>query len=112
MRAGTGLDRRVSMKWEEFVANVQQWSKDRGVYEHSTKHAQALKAVSEIGELADAVIKNDHEALQDAVGDVIVCLVNLCEMSGLDVLECCESAWLAIKDRKGKMVPGGAFVKE
>lgn len=100
------------MNWNKFQASVTKWASERGIYEYSTKHAQALKAVSEMGELADAVIKNDHAALQDAVGDVIVCLVNLCEMSGLDVLDCCESAWHEIKDRKGRMVPGGAFVKE
>jgi hypothetical protein len=33
-------------------------------------------------------------------------------MSGLDINECCESAWIEIKDRKGRMVAGGAFVKE
>ena len=87
------------MTFEQFAANVQAWSEARGIYERSSKHAQALKAVSEMGELADAVIKNDRDALQDAIGDVIVCLVNVAEMSGLDVSECCESAWHEIKDR-------------
>ena len=100
------------MTFEQFRNNVESWAEVRGIYEHSTKHAQALKAVSEIGELADAVIKGDQAALKDAIGDVIVCLVNLSVMSGLDINECCESAWLEIKDRKGRMVAGGAFVKE
>ena len=100
------------MTFEQFATNVKQWASDRGIYAHSTRHAQALKAVSEMGELADAVIKGDQAALKDAIGDVIVCLVNLAEMSGLDVVECCEGAWHEIKDRKGRMVEGGAFVKE
>lgn len=100
------------MTFEQFEANVKDWSEARGIYEHSSKHAQALKAVSEMGELADAVIKNDRDALQDAIGDVIVCLVNVAEMSGLDVSECCESAWHEIKDRKGFLSASGAFVKE
>lgn len=100
------------MKFEQFAANVKSWSEARGIYEHSSKHAQALKAVSEMGELADAVIKGDRDALKDAIGDVIVCLVNVAEMSGLDAEECCEAAWHEIKDRKGRMVAGGAFVKE
>ena len=162
------------MTFEQFKANVERWQEDRGIYAHSTALAQALKAVSEVGELADAVIKGDRDALKDAIGDVMVCLVGVAKMTGcyieiqplredekpdgvqmlaaiaayyvadlasnigaytststfhdsiddsiihlalvakssnLTLLECCESAWLEIKDRKGKMVAGGAFVK-
>lgn len=100
------------MTFEQFRNNVESWAEVRGIYEHSTALAQALKAVSEVGELADAVIKNDKAALIDAIGDVAVCLVNVAVMSDLDINECCESAWSEIKDRSGKMVAGGAFVKE
>jgi NTP pyrophosphatase (non-canonical NTP hydrolase) len=162
------------MTFEEFKTNVEQWAEARGIYEHSTALAQALKAVSEVGELADAVIKGDREALKDAIGDVAVCLVNVARMedidlcredfdlgrptyngsqsfagfiafhfgdlasdiiyhgqpkagafeesmanmkdlaalNGLTLEECCAAAWNEIKDRKGRMVPGGAFVKE
>lgn len=50
------------MTFEQFRNNVESWAEVRGIYEHSTKHAQALKAVSEMGELADAVIKGDQAA--------------------------------------------------
>ena len=161
------------MTFEQFKANVEHWQEVRGIYEHSTVLAQALKAVSEVGELADAVIKGDRDALKDAIGDVMVCLVGVAKMTGhsielmndgdtdrgshflaamasyyvadvasevalgdmpwlirdyienaiaslddlalhnnLTLLECCESAWNEIKDRKGKMVAGGAFVKD
>lgn len=162
------------MTFEEFKTNVEQWAEARGIYEHSTALAQALKAVSEVGELADAVIKGDCEALMDAIGDVAVCLVNVARMENINLLrsdfdlgepkrktghafsafiayhvgdlasdivyrgapitnsfveamanmkdlaaeygltleECCAAAWNEIKDRKGRMVPGGAFVKE
>ncbi|NLY16608.1 MAG: hypothetical protein GXZ05_09570 [Gammaproteobacteria bacterium] len=156
------------MNFTEFKANVVQWATDRGIYEHSTITAQLLKALSELGELADAIIKGDRDALKDAIGDVAVCLVNashmnvsvgsirrdepaiaygysrvdqiiaslcgffaqalddrdvsydsaigllrtLAEWHDMQFMECCEAAWLEIKDRKGRMVPGGAFVKE
>lgn len=159
------------MTWDEFVSNVRQWSTERGIYEHSTAVAQALKACSEAGELCDAVIKGDRAAIIDSIGDVSVCCVNvatmhkcalsleseylddgiclehaasrvavycamaaediclggmadaslqealwslqdLCRSNGLDFLECCAAAWDQIKDRKGRMVAGGAFVKE
>ena len=162
-------------RFEQFQHNVQTWAAERGIYEHSTALAQALKAVSEVGELADAVIKGDREALKDAIGDVAVCLVNVAHMrgyewdvpyiydwdqpadrpllevaglcshgvgmcaaneagsltapvwshdvammglfsvatvAGMDFDDCCEHAWQQIKDRKGHMVAGGAFVKE
>ena len=164
------------LTFEQFQTNVQQWSEARGIYAHSTALAQALKAVSEVGELADATIKGDIDELRDAIGDVAVCLVNVAHMTGsqldydyifddavhkrtaqeraagvagsvgelsfelsgrnnnaaiaayidaafyslyatanvnnLNFLECCEAAWNEIKDRKGHMVAGGAFVKD
>lgn len=162
--------------FEQFQTNVQQWSEARGIYAHSTALAQALKAVSEVGELADATIKGDIDELRDAIGDVAVCLVNVAYMTestldhdyifddmgvdrdtlqmaagcagsvgelsfelahrknpaaitayidaafyslyatanvnNLDFLDCYSAAWNEIKDRKGHMVAGGAFVKD
>ena len=71
--------------FEQFQTNIQQWSEARGIYSHSTALAQALKAVSEVGELADATIKNDLDALKDAIGDVAVCLVNVAYMMRIEV---------------------------
>lgn len=165
-----------TLTWNEFSYNVQTWAKERGIYDHSTPEAQLLKALSELGEVADAVIKNDHEGLIDGVGDVAVCMVNHSKMAGINIedvfidlavlahhdgkspseivgamslamgmllcpdqsdsssetlvhmvlvglvglsnlnkihfMDCCSQAWDEIKDRKGRMVEGGAFVKE
>lgn len=171
------------MNFEGFQTNVHGWGEDRGIYEHSTILAQALKGVSECGELADALIKGDQDEVEDGIGDTAVCLVHVAHMTGIDlesmvdhpdtefsdqaicaflsravgsvafivsILECgageaggevmtelgeeiwealgclaalatkrsltfsgcCEAAWNAIKDRKGRMVAGGAFVKD
>lgn len=156
------------MNFEEFKNNVEGWAAERGIYEHSTPEAQILKTLSEVGELADAIIKDNREGLKDAIGDVAVCVINyakmteiqvehpmfdigdtissagligelaraigiilageaqgefeiqyllcclvgICQREDLEFLECCNAAWLEIKDRKGKMVSGGAFVKE
>lgn len=158
-----------NLTWEQFVSNVQGWARERGIYDHSTPTAQLLKTLSELGEVADAVIKNDREALADGIGDVAVCLVNymkmsdqqdlvpsltgttlnqfptprligmvcnligsaledssskifstaaicalqaICDQERLDFMECCTQAWEEIKGRKGRVVAGGAFVKE
>ena len=72
-----------------------------------------LKAVSEMGELADATIKNDRDEIIDAVGDVMVCLVNYCAIKDIDLVSCMDSAYSQIKDRKGTLLPNnGVFVKE
>lgn len=97
---------------KDFITNVQNWASERGIYDYSTGTAQLLKAISEMGELADAHAKMDILEMKDAVGDILVCLVNYCKLEGLDLTQCCESAWNEIKDRKGHMVEGGVFIKE
>lgn len=100
------------MKFEYLEDCVLDWSEDRGIYQHSTAQAQMLKTVSEIGELADAIAKKNLPDIQDAVGDVLVCLINVCAFYDMSVARCLEAAWLQIKDRKGHMIEGGVFVKE
>lgn len=100
------------MRFQELKVAVEAWASERGIYEHSTATAQLLKAVSEMGELADAHGKRDETGEIDAVGDVLVCLINFCAMRGMDITGCLYAAWEQIKDRKGHMVEGGTFVKE
>ena len=102
----------MPLTFEQLTSNVQEWAAARGIYEHSSARAQLLKAFSEMGELADAEIKDDGIAAVDAVGDVLVCLINLCVLRDIDIVACLAAAWDEIKDRKGRMVPGGAFVKD
>ena len=100
------------MKFEAYEKLVVDWAKARKIIPNSTTAAQCLKAVSEMGELADAVNKGNREEMIDAVGDVIVCLINLCELEDTDITECLGHAWIEIKDRKGTLLPNGVFVKE
>ena len=71
--------------WPVFKENVEQWAIDRGIYEHSNSRAQLFKALSEIGELADGIIKDRLEEIKDAIGDVAVCLVNYSVLIGIDI---------------------------
>lgn len=100
------------MTFQELESNVRRWSKERGIYDHSTAQAQLLKAVSEMGELCDAEAKGDEHGKIDAVGDVLVCLVNYCALAGIDIESAMAQAWDEIKDRSGHMVEGGVFVKD
>jgi NTP pyrophosphatase (non-canonical NTP hydrolase) len=90
---------------------VEKWAFDKGIYTNSTATAQLLKAVSEMGELADAELKGYEVDKADAVGDVLVCLINYCKLSKLGLTECLYGAYDTIKARQGKMV-NGAFVKD
>ena len=97
---------------KEFEDKIVNWADARDIYKHSTVQAQTLKAVSEVGELADAVIKGDQDKIADGIGDVMVCLVNVAFMSGLNLQTCADRAWDDIKGRRGYVSESGAFIKE
>lgn len=72
-------------RFEEFKTNVQQWATDRGIYANGKASSQLLKALSELGELADGIAKGDRAAIEDGIGDVTVCLVNYAHMIGAEL---------------------------
>jgi len=47
-----------------------------GLYENTTEEKQILKFYTELGEYADAVLRDDRDAIIDAIGDMAVCLIN------------------------------------
>mgnify|MGYP000076497831 CR=1 FL=1 len=98
------------MKFEEFEDNVVEWAAAHGIYKYSDAKAQTLKAVSEMGELADNIIKGKD--VSDDIGDIIVCLINVAYLKNALMGDCFDAAWNDIKDRKGHMVESGAFVKD
>ena len=100
------------MTFEQNIARIHEWAQNAGIYEHSSVQAQVLKGVSEIGELADAVIKGDLEAAEDAYGDVIVCLANAAYMQDINIADAFAKVTDIVTARKGRMVAGGAFLKD
>ena len=98
--------------FDQLSVLVRRWAEERGIFQHSTAQVQLLKSFEELGELARAELKGDHDARIDAVGDTLVTLIIFCAMRGLDMTECLRYAYGVIKDRKGNIAPGGAFVKE
>ena len=91
--------------------DIIRWSEARKIIPNSTPIAQYMKMVSEIGELSDATMKNNMDDIKDAVGDVMVCLVNYCALQDIDIVECMYVAYDQIKHRKGTMLPSGVFMK-
>ena len=100
------------MSYADIEMKVIQWSEARRIIPNSSPETQLLKTMSELGELADATIKKDQEAVIDAVGDVMVCLINYCALQDLNLVNCMEVAYDQIKNRKGTLLPNGLFVKE
>ena len=87
------------------------WAKERNLLEKSNSSKQFIKLIEELGELASAMGKNDIVNIIDAIGDVQVVLIILAAQYDLDVDDCLNTAYLQIKDRKGKTV-NGIFIKE
>lgn len=63
---------------QELVPLIHQWAKERGIFDKSTPFDQLLKTHEEVGELIKACYDNDKPAIQDAIGDVMVTLINYC----------------------------------
>jgi hypothetical protein len=91
--------------------DIIRWAEARQIIPNSNLQVQLLKAVSEMGELADATIKYDLPAIKDGVGDVMVCLIVYCALLDINLVNCMELAYEEIKNRKGVLLSNGVFVK-
>jgi hypothetical protein len=103
---------------------IRDWARQRGLYDKGDVKTQFLKLQEETGELAKAILKDDTKEIIDAIGDIIVVLTNLTELTGikiesktdirdfkqLTIEDCIDSAYNVIKNRTGSM-KNGTFVK-
>ena len=100
------------MQYKTLEKKVIQWGLDRGIVQHGKAISQAIKTLEETAELLDAVNKKDTHETMDAVGDIMVTLIILCEVIGTDALTCLDQAYNVIKDRTGYLTAEGAFIKD
>jgi len=100
------------MSYAELEMKVVQWSEARKIIPNSTPFAQSIKAVEEINELVDALRDGNRAEAIDAVGDTVVCLINVCALLDVNLTDCLAHAYEQIKDRKGYMNAEGIFVKQ
>lgn len=98
--------------YAEVEMKVIHWSEQRRIIPNSTPFAQSIKAVEEINELVDALRDDNKIEAIDAIGDTVVCLINVCALLDVNLTDCLEAAYLQIKDRRGYMNDEGIFVKE
>ena len=100
----------------ELINKVKEWHYTRNLIEGSTDLDQFGKLQEEVLELHEALICNSYldnytPEITDAIGDIMVVLINIAERNGLTLEQCLEHAYNDIKDRTGKMVDG-VFVKD
>jgi len=88
------------MSYANIEIKIIQWAEARKIIPNSTPEVQLLKAVSEMGELADATLKKDREG------------INYCALQDLNLVDCMEVAYDQIKNRRGTLLPSGVFQKE
>ena len=77
---------------QELVPLIQEWAKERKIYEELTPFDELLKTHEEVGELIKACYDNDKPAIQDAIGDVMVTLINYCYFIELDAIKYIKQA--------------------
>ena len=107
------INKTQSMTFEELHEAIIQWAEDRNMIkpDRLTGLAQLAKVTEELGELSAGINKNDEDKTKDSLGDIMVTLIILAQDLNFDLLDCLNSAYNVIKDRKGKTI-NGVFVKE
>lgn len=94
---------------EQLIKNVEDWGDSHDLHDPVMQYAKMNEEVGEIGhELTrDNMISPEGK---DAIGDTIVTIIIFSHQLGYDFLECLQSAFNEIKDRKGKTIKG-TFIK-
>ena len=100
------------MSFAKYEIKVLRWAEARKIIPNATSQTQLLKTMSELGELADAIIKRDRPGIIDGLGDVLVTLLIVAALEDLDLTECLASAYEEIKSRKGMLLANWVFCKD
>ena len=91
--------------------SIREWAEAKGIYEKGDPKTQYIKLLEEVGELAQAILKDDDDEFCDAIGDCVVVLTNLAKLKGHNIEDCINGSYQIIAKRKGQMV-NGTFVKD
>lgn len=94
---------------ETLENKVLEWAEERGLFTNPNPSKQALKTVSEVGEMADNISK-DWDC-KDDIGDILVTLIIQCHIQGYNMRDALSCAYDEIKDRTGR-TENGIFIKD
>lgn len=70
---------------QELIPLIHKWAEEREIYEELTPFEELLKTHEEVGELIKACYDNDKSAVQDAIGDVLITLINYWYLRGENI---------------------------
>ena len=95
---------------DDLVGKVKLWGRAKGI---DNPYRQLNKVTEELGELASEICRDrfDSKEFRDSVGDVLVTVIILADMTGNDPRECLAEAYEEISKRKGK-ISDGMFIKD
>ena len=88
---------------------IRRWS-DESFGVGSSWH-KLLGVMEEVGELCHHVLKreqgirvdqNHNEEVKDAVGDIVIYLMDFCAREGISLEECIETTWTKVQQRTKK----------
>jgi phosphoribosyl-ATP pyrophosphohydrolase len=100
------------MSFNDLELKVIRWGEARGIVKNGKPMGQAIKTLEEVTELIDALHRDDQAEVEDAIGDILVTLIMVCETRGVGMVQCLAGAYDQIKDRTGYLRPDGVFVKD
>ena len=98
-------------KSKSIFSDIRKWARDRGIYDSGDQKTQYIKLQEKAGELAKAILDKDKHKIEDAIGNMIVVLTNITELSKLRIETCIDSADNEISNRNGRII-NGTFVKK
>jgi len=98
--------------YADIETKIIQWAEARRIIPNATQQSQLNKMLEEVAELFAAQNQNNIAEIKDAVGDVMVCLVNYCALRDINLVDCMYLAYDQIKDRKGTLLRDGTFLKQ
>src|ERR1022692_2585246 len=61
--------------------DIRLWARDRGIYDSGDIKTQCIKLQEEVGELARAILTENLDEIGDGIGDCVIVLTNLAELS-------------------------------
>ena len=84
---------------EKHVARVEKWATDRTLLDTDDPMVQYGKQTQEAGELICALGKHDFEEIKDGIGDVRVCMINVCAIAGIEFTEGIKQSACNLSDK-------------
>ena len=64
------------MKFHELKNNIDKWAEEKGIHDKGSCFSQLSKTHEEVLELVTAINNSDFDETKDAIGDILVTLIN------------------------------------